>query len=291
MRDYRQLVPTTQEWTFDGFDGQRVARTWPAGQARYLALLCHGYGEHIGRYEDVARTLTEHGGTVCGVDHVGHGKSAGERVMIEDFDQVVGDFHVLADRARADHPGLPVLLIGHSMGGLIGTRFAQRYTEELAGLVLSGPVLGRWDIVSDLLAHDPIPATPIDPQTLSRDPAVGKAYQDDPLVWHGDFRRPTLLALQSALDKINNDGPLGDLPTLWIHGEDDQLVPIGATREGVARVRSVHLAQHTFPGARHEVFNEINRDEVLAVVTRFIDATVAAPRKPDRRGPIRPSTR
>jgi alpha-beta hydrolase superfamily lysophospholipase len=261
----------SREWTYDGHDGTRVARTWPNSDARYVALLCHGYGEHIGRYEHVADHLAEHGAVVHGVDHVGHGKSDGERVLVDDYEQVVSDFHLLGEHAAESDPGLPVVLIGHSMGGMIAARYAQRYRDELAALVLSGPVLGRWDAAAALLALEEIPDTPIDPDTLSRDPAVGKAYVDDPLVWHGKFRRTTLEALARCVDTISAGGDLGDLPTLWVHGENDQLVPIDGTRTGIERLRGSRFREHVYPAARHEVFNETNRDEVLRDVTRFVD--------------------
>jgi alpha-beta hydrolase superfamily lysophospholipase len=264
-----------QEWTYDGHAGELTARTWTGAQPpRYVALLCHGYGEHIGRYEHVADALVGHGAVVHGVDHVGHGRSTGERVLIGDYEQVVSDLHELAARTR--EPGLPTVLIGHSMGGMIAARYAQRYGSDLAALVLSGPVLGRWDIATGLLAHDEIPDTPIDPATLSRDPDVGSAYAADPLVWHGRFQRTTLEALVACLDRIRADGALGDLPTLWVHGGDDQLVPIDGTREGIEVLRGARFEERILPGARHEIFNETNKDEVLAEVTAFVDRTLGA---------------
>jgi alpha-beta hydrolase superfamily lysophospholipase len=265
----------SREWSYDGHDGVRVARTWPNPDARYVALLCHGYGEHIGRYEHVADALVGHGAVVHGVDHVGHGKSDGERVLVEDFEHVVGDFHLLGEHARDSDPGLPIVLVGHSMGGMIAARYAQRYGLELSALVLSGPVLGRWDAVTALLAMEEIPDTPIDPAMLSRDPTVGKDYTDDPLVWHGRFRRTTLEALARCLDTINAGGDVGELPTLWVHGEDDQLVPVAGTRSGVQMLRGDHLTERIYPQARHEVFNETNRDEVLHDVLRFVDDALA----------------
>jgi alpha-beta hydrolase superfamily lysophospholipase len=265
-------VSDSQEWTFAGHAGELTARTWPRPGARYAALLCHGYGEHIGRYEHVADALVRHGAVVHGVDHIGHGRSTGERVLIADFEPVVSDFHEFATRVR--NPRLPTVLIGHSMGGMIAARYAQRYGHELAALVLSGPVLGRWDAAAGLLAQDEIPDTPIDPDTLSRDPDVGKAYADDPLVWHDRFKRPTLEAIVACLDRIRADGPLGALPTFWVHGDADQIVPIDATREGIDALRGVVFEEKVYPGARHEIFNETNKDEVLADVTAFVGRAV-----------------
>ncbi|MBA3234108.1 MAG: alpha/beta hydrolase [Propionibacteriales bacterium] len=260
-----------EDWTFAGDDGQRVARTWTNDEPRYVALLCHGYGEHIGRYEYVADTLAGHGAVVYGADHVGHGKSHGERVLIDDYERVVEDFHHLTQRAGEEHPDLPTVLIGHSMGGMIAVRYAQKYGDELAAVVLSAPVLGRWDVVTRLLPLDEIPETPIDPETLSRDPEVGQEYAADPLVWHGKFKRGTLQALATTLSTIDQAGSLGELPTLWLHGSADQLVPIDGTQAGIERIRGPRLDKRVFDGARHEVFNETNRDEVLQTVTAFID--------------------
>lgn len=246
------------------------------GEARYVALLAHGYGEHIGRYEHVAAALLAHGAAgVYGPDHMGHGKSAGERVLVEDYEEIVTDLHAVEEMARADHPDLPVVLIGHSMGGMIAARYAQRYGAGLAALVLSGPVLGRWTPVTSLLDHDEIPYVPIDVSTLSRDPEVGRVYADDPLVWHGPFKRTTIAALARCLETINAGGRLGSLPTLWVHGEDDRLVPVPETRWGIERIRGDDLTEIIYPGARHEVFNETNRDQVLEDVTAFVDRALA----------------
>lgn len=261
------------EWTFEGDEGTRVARTW-RHESRYVALLCHGYGEHVGRYEYVADTLVKHGAVVYGVDHEGHGRSDGERVLITDFEALVDDFNSLDETARGQNPGLPVVLIGHSMGGTVAARYAQRYGRTLAAVVLSGPVLGSWEVLPQLLAMDEIPETPIDPAALSRDPAVGRDYAEDPLVWHGAFKRPTLEALQACIDSITEHGALGDVPTLWLHGEADQVVPMDRTAEGIQKLRGPNFQQKVYPEARHEIFNETNKDEVLADVTSFIDEQI-----------------
>jgi alpha-beta hydrolase superfamily lysophospholipase len=75
----------------------------------------------------------------------------------------------------------------------------------------------------------------------------------------------------ACLDRIREHGPLGALPTFWVHGEDDQLVPLDGTREGIEALRGVVFEEKIYPGARHEVFNETNKDEVLGDVTAFID--------------------
>ncbi|PWI14018.1 lysophospholipase [Streptomyces sp. Act143] len=248
-----------------------VVREWPNERPRYLALVVHGYGEHIGRYEELAGVLVAHGAAVFGPDHRGHGKSAGERVLVGDFEDVVTDVHAVADLARAAHPGTPLVMVGHSMGGLIAARFAQRYGAELTALVLSGPVIGDWYLPRRLLALDEIPDTPISPDSLSRDPAVGAAYAADPLVWHGPMKRPTVEAFERTLETVAKGGDVGRLPLLWLHGDDDRLVPLPGSRAGVERLDGGALTERIYPGARHEVFNETNRAEVFADLTRFLE--------------------
>ncbi|MEU0738945.1 lysophospholipase [Streptomyces sp. NPDC006134] len=263
-----------REHVLTGTRGRITAREWPHPAPRYVALLVHGYGEHIGRYEEVAGVLAGHGAAVFGPDHTGHGRSAGERVLIEDFEEVVTDVHAVADLARTAHPDLPLVLIGHSMGGLIAARYAQRHPERLTALVLSGPVIGDWELPRRLLALDEIPDTPISPAALSRDPAVGAAYAADPLVWHGPMKRPTLESFVRTLETVAKGGGVGPLPLLWLHGDDDRLVPLPGSRPGVERLADGHLTERIYPGARHEVFQETNKAEVFADLTRFLDGVL-----------------
>jgi alpha-beta hydrolase superfamily lysophospholipase len=256
--------------TLQGSEGRISIRAWPNGSARHVVVIAHGYGEHIGRYQHVARWLLSRGASVWGPDHMGHGLSAGERALVKSFEHVVDDLERVAGMARRAHPELPVVLIGHSMGGMIATRYAQRYGAALAGIVLSGPAVGRMEALAQMSALPEIPDVPIDPTVLSRDPAVQEAYARDPLVYHGPFKRQTLEAIQAVLAAID-DGPLfGDLPTLWLHGADDQLVPIAGVRAGLQQLRGSDFTERIYAGARHEVFNETNQDEVLNDVSSFI---------------------
>jgi alpha-beta hydrolase superfamily lysophospholipase len=262
---------TSKTYDFDGVDGRIHVTTWAGDEdPRFVALLAHGYGEHAGRYEHVAAMLVGLGAVVYAPDHLGHGRSAGEPALVEDIEVLVSDLHTVADQARADHPDLPVALLGHSMGGLIATRFAQRYGDELAALVLSGPLIGGNPAFELLLGMDPIPDIPIDPSILSRDPAVGAAYAADPLVYHGPFHRATVLAFAGSVERVAAGGSLGALPTLWIHGSNDQLVPYEVTAEAFERIEGTSLRHTAYEGAAHEVFNETNSDEVLAEVAGFL---------------------
>ncbi|HEX8084182.1 MAG TPA: alpha/beta hydrolase [Solirubrobacteraceae bacterium] len=263
-------MATRTESEVQGARGRIVVHEWRGEDPRFVALLSHGYGEHAGRYEHVAQRLVAEGAAVYAPDHLGHGRSEGERVHVDDGEDFSADLHRVAEKARAEHPGLPVVLIGHSMGGLIATRYAQRHPGELQALVLSGPAVGGAPELEMLLTLEPIPEVPIDPAVLSRDATVGQAYMDDPLVWHGPFKRSMLQALVTAVNAVAEGPSLGDVPTLWIHGEDDQLVPLAATRPAIEKVKGPNFEEKVYPGARHEVFNETNSEEVLDDVVAFV---------------------
>src|SRR3954454_14443638 len=166
---------------------------WSAAHARCVVLIAHGYGEHAARYEHVARRLVEDlGAAVYAPDHRGHGRTDGATGTVADGEAITADLHDIAIAAQAEHPGLPVALIGHSMGGLIATRYAQRFGGELAARVVSGPAMRAnhelaplavpaparppTPAYAPLLAMPPIPDAPIAPPVLSRAPAVGQAY-------------------------------------------------------------------------------------------------------------------
>lgn len=268
---------TSTETTFAGTQGMISARRWEAENPRYLVLLAHGYGEHAGRYEHVAAALVADGASVFAPDHAGHGRSEGPRATVTDVEGIVSDLHAVSELAVEDHRGLPIVLIGHSLGGIIATRYAQRYGSELAALVLSGPVIGGNPQLLGLIDMDPIPDIPIDPAILSRDPAVGEAYAADELVHHGPFARETLVTIKEAVETIAAGPTLGGLPTLWLHGEEDQLAPYEATAPAIEQIKGSALEAKVYPGAQHEIFNETNKDEVIGDVLEFVGRVVAQP--------------
>ena len=260
------------ELELDG--GRIVVHHWENDDPRYVALIAHGYGEHARRYDHVADRLVASGAVVYAPDHHGHGRSQGERALVTGVDVLSDDLHRVRELAQREHPGLPVVLIGHSMGGLIATYYAQRRGEGLSSLVLSAPAIGRNPEIEALITMDPLPDVPIDPGVLSRDPEVGRAYAEDPLVYHGPFKRTTLEAFGAALQAVAAGGKLGPYPVLWIHGAEDQLVPIEGTWEMLALLRGDRFEDKVYEGARHEVFNETNRDEVIGDVVAFIERSL-----------------
>jgi len=248
--------------------GRVQVRRWPVDKPARLVVLVHGYGEHIGRYEHVARALNAAGSEVVGPDHVGHGRSPGEPALVEDFEAIVDDLRAVVEDARGE---LPVVMVGHSMGGLIAARYAQHHRKDLAGLVLSGPAVGLGPVFEDWLAAPEPPSDPIDGAVLSRDLSVGEAYAADPLVYHGGWKRPTLEAFVAADAAIAAGPGFGDLPLLYVHGEDDQLVPVALARPVVERLAGPDSQLRVIDGARHEVFNEVGWEETVGLVAAFAE--------------------
>jgi alpha-beta hydrolase superfamily lysophospholipase len=130
-------------------------------------------------------------------------------------------------------------------------------------------------VIEGWLAAPELPADPIDVAVLSRDPAVGEAYAADPLVWHGGWKRPTLEAFVAA-DRAIAEGPsFGDLPLLYVHGGDDQLVPVALARPVVERLAGPDSEVHVMEGARHEVFNEFGKEQTIDLVADFAERVTA----------------
>jgi alpha-beta hydrolase superfamily lysophospholipase len=251
--------------------GRVQVRRWNAENPQRLVVLVHGYGEHIGRYEHVAKALVERGCEVVGPDHIGHGQSSGEPALVEDFEPIVDDLRAVVEHARGE---LPVVMVGHSMGGLIATRYAQRHGEDLAGLVPSGPAIGIGPVLDSWIENPP--SDPIAGEALSRDPAVGEAYANDPLVYHGGWKPATLQAFADA-DKAIAAGPdFGALPLLYVHGAEDPLVPVDLARPVVERLAGPDSELQVIAGARHEVFNELDQDETIALVADFAERVTPA---------------
>ena len=261
---------------FEGFvqgsEGTVFYRRWDAqGSPRRIVQIVHGYAEHGGRYAHVARALTARGAVVYADDHLGHGRSEGERALITDFEHVVEDLHTVSEIARAGHPGIPLILVGHSMGGLLSGRFAQRWPTEVAGVAFCGAVIGDWQWARDVLTEPELPHIPFDPLALSRDPAVGAAYAEDPLVYHGQYKRGLLEAEVVALDAFQRDISGLAMPVLFLHGTDDPFVPSSRSLQAVRDMPTEDVTVHLIDGGRHEVFNEINRDEVIGYLTEWVD--------------------
>jgi alpha-beta hydrolase superfamily lysophospholipase len=263
------------EALFDGSEGKIFYHRWdPVDPPTRIVQIVHGYAEHGGRYAHVAAALATRGAVVYADDHIGHGRSDGERALITNFDHVVDDLHTLSHIAKSDHPGLPLVLVGHSMGGLLSGRFAQRWPDEVAGVAFCGSVIGDWRWAREALALPELPPYEFNPLDWSRDPAAGASYAADPLVYHGQYKRGLIEAEVEALDQFAANIDKLTMPVAVFHGTADPFVPYQRSVQAVNDMPTDDVTIHLYEDGRHEVLNDSNRDEVISDLSAWID-TVA----------------
>lgn len=273
------------EGTFQAFDGETIHhRSWvPDGDLRSVVILVHGLGEHAGRYGHVAEALVAAGHGVFALDHRGHGKSSGKRAYVKSYDEFMRDLAQFRRMVEAEHPGVPVVMLGHSMGGNLVMGHVLGNQDGLAGIVLSGPALQVGDDFSpvqlkvfSLLAKVAPGLRPqgLSADAISRDPAVVEAYRNDPLVFTGKISAGLGAALIGAMQSFPARYPELHLPILLLHGTEDQLADIAGSRALEAAATNADVTAHYYEGLYHEVFNEPEQDRVLADLVGWLDSIV-----------------
>jgi alpha-beta hydrolase superfamily lysophospholipase len=259
---------------FDGRRGRIFHDSWlPDDEARCAVLVLHGYGEHLGLYDPLARRLVTDGHAVHAFDAVGHGRSDGERAVLTSWDHVVDDACTLIGLVRTRHPASPVVVVGHSGGAVTATLLALREPHAAEALVLSAGPLCPQDWINAELATGASEIGGGDPtEFLSAHPDYVHALLHDPLTWKGGFRREMLLALRETWPEVASALAAGRLtrPVLVVHGEADPVVPVEHSHRVVAQLPRGAL--RTFPGDLHDVLNEHDRDAVHDVIAEFVNA-------------------
>jgi acylglycerol lipase len=244
----------------------------PDGDVRGIVVLLHGYGEHLGLYEALGRRLARDGHAVHALDAVGHGRSDGDRALIASWDHYVDDARQLANLAADRYPGRPLVIVGHSGGGAAAFLLALRSPGIAQALVLSGAPLR----VLDWVDADDDAEVDVDPSEMfSTHPEYVHALMHDPLTWHGGFRPETVRALVDAWPEMAAGLAEGrpDVPVLFVHGEEDPIVPVADARANAASLPQARLS--AFQGDLHDVLNEHDRDVVHETVAAFVNASVA----------------
>ena len=269
----------------DGFftsaQGGRIFwQQWlPSSVPRAILLVVHGLAEHGGRYANLVDHFVPRGFAVCAHDHPGHGQSDGPRVYVRRFADLTDALDRHVERIQAEHPGLPVFLIGHSFGALIAARFLLDRQDAFTGAVLSGSLVKIPDHVSSLtvtISHILSTLIPkaglvgIDPSGVSRDPAVVRAYVDDPLVYHGKTTARLGCEMLKGMQQVTAGASRITLPLLILHGGEDRLVDLAASHMLHAQVGSTDKDLIVYDGLHHEIYNEPEHPTVLADVEAWI---------------------
>jgi alpha-beta hydrolase superfamily lysophospholipase len=277
------MTITRAEHSFDGVDGVRIVYdVWtPDTPPRGVVILAHGLGEHARRYDHVATRFGREGLIIYALDHRGHGRSGGKRVLVKDISEYTGDFDTLVGIAAKEHPGLTRIVLGHSMGGGIVFAYGVEHPDDYDLMVLSGPAVAAQLAVSPLLGWvaktmgtiaPGLPLQALDASAVSRDPAVVNAYNSDPLVYHGKIPGGVARALLTVGETMQQRAPSLTAPLLVVHGSDDRLIPVEGSRQLVAAVGSSDVELKIYPGLFHEVFNEPEQEQVLDDVVSWINA-------------------
>lgn len=293
---YRTSITTAPDGT------ELCTYTWePKGEPRAIVQIAHGMAEHAGRYDRLAQRLTDEGYVVYAHDHRGHGGTAIEardHGYFADEDgwwTVVDDIRAVGARAQDEHPGLRRVLLGHSMGSFLSRSYAMKYGDDIDALVLSGTGAGPGLLgkVGSLIAtveskvrgprakstlmntlsfgeyNKAFKPNRTEFDWLSRDPDEVDAYIADPLCGEV-FTTGFYIDMLGGLDLVNDDKNVArvrsDLPIYLFSGSMD---PVGDAGKGVKAVRAQFeragvrdVTMRLYPDGRHEMFNEINRDEV-----------------------------
>jgi alpha-beta hydrolase superfamily lysophospholipase len=271
------------EGSFEGSGGLSLfRRSWLCDSPERVLVLVHGFAEHSGRYEDLGAWFAARGCAVHGYDHRGHGRSQGARNFVVGIGDYLDDLGVLLEIVASEHPGMPVTIVGHSMGGLVSLAFAQERKPDIASLVTSGPALvlgpamGGAKLVLLRLLRRLVPrmllSSGLQSGGLSHDPEVARLYDADPLV---DTRMtPGLgVAMTDAIKRTAGGGAEIEVPLLMLHGGDDPLCsPNGSQTffDGLPAGAAPPSAIHIYPGLFHEIFNEPEKQEIFETVLGWV---------------------
>jgi alpha-beta hydrolase superfamily lysophospholipase len=256
-------------------------QVWLAPHPAAVLIVVHGFGEHSSRYAVIAQQFATQGVTVYAFDLPGHGRSPGARGQVCSIDQLAWDVICFGQQVAAREPDQPLFLLGHSLGGAITTRTVMllhdcqlpataQLRHSLKGLILSAALLGlraespftHW-LVPLLGRYSPnLPLVRLNSRWISRDPAVVRAYESDPLVYHSKMTAKTIAAIFTAISAIHTHWHLIQVPLLILHGTADRLVPPDGSQWLYEQAGSANKQIQLYEGLYHELLNEPEKEAI-----------------------------
>ncbi len=263
-------------------DGTGIfVRPWtPEGELKAVIVQVHGQGEHTERYQHVADYFNPKGYALLGFDHRGHGRSKGARGHIPSYESLMEELDIIMDKAKELYPDVPVILYGHSWGGNIAANYLIRRQPDVRGAILTG----SWFELPDTQKPSAFMATlakvmnviypafaeenKIDVSGLSTDVKVQQKYTNDPLV-HGKISAGAFVKSTKAAEYALANASKVNVPVLILHGGDD---PVTASAGSKAFADAIGDAAELkiYPGMRHEIHNEVEKQTVLQDMYDFI---------------------
>lgn len=276
------MAKPTRSSSFVGECGVRIHwQCWlPEATPRAVVVIAHGVSEHADRYSHVAARLVGEGYGVYALDHRGHGRSGGRRAVIDRLERAVADLDTLIRLTRAEQPNRKLFLLGHSMGGGLSLEYALEHSDRIDGLILSAPSAAlesasTFELVAGRVLSAVAPGVgvfPVDSSTISRDPAVVRAYDEDSMVFHEKLPARTVAELAAAIQTFPERTPGLRVPLLVMLGTADALVPPDAGRMVHERAGSPDKRLIEYEGLYHEILNEPEQDRVMDDLVEWLDA-------------------
>ena len=272
--------------TADGLD--LSVRQWKdAGVPhQWTFVMSHGLGEHSGRYQPFAEWFTPLGATIYALDHRGHGQSGGARGDAPSLKALLDDLDMVVVRARQESGG-PVVLFGHSFGGLLAIAYALDRPDRIDRAVFSAPLLvvkakvPAWKMAAARVLPRVAPrlsmSNEVDADVLSHDPEIGKAYRADPLV-HNRLSAGMYGDTIARGEEFIAQAPELRVPFLLLHGRDDLIVDPAGSQRFFARATAPDRALLLYPGMYHEIFNELEHEKVFADIESWLTGQMDADR-------------
>ena len=270
----------TFDWKWKAQDGVELsARGWKPAAPKAVVVLVHGHGEHIERYQHVARAFADAGYAMQAFDLRGHGKSAGQRGHTPQYDSLMNDITDFVQDAQKRYPGLPVFLYGHSMGGNLAINYVLRFPQGLKGVIATGPWLKlafeppAAQVFAVKLLNNLAPSMSIesnlDTSGLSHDADIVKKYQTDPLV-HGKVSFRLFSGITTAgIWALEHASDL-KIPMLLMHGSGDKITSAPASQEFAQKAGKL-VTLRVWEGLYHEIHNEPEKAEVIQSMIAWMD--------------------
>ena len=273
------------ERSFEGMGGLKIAaRSWhPEGAVRGNIILIHGFNSHSRYMAWPAEQFAGSGFAAYALDLRGRGKSEGERFYVEEFSDYLGDVDKLVEIARAENPGAPVLVLGHSAGGVIASSYVFEHQDKIAGLICESFALdvGLPNAAALLIKGISHIAPHLHLYTLkneifSRDPAVVAAMNSDPLIANESQPAETSAELIKAAERLKENMPNFNVPVLIIHGTDDKATRYQGSQLFYDTVGSTDKTLKLYEGGYHDLLNDIIKEEVMTDILAWVNERIPA---------------
>ena len=272
-----------REETVKSGDRGIFVRSWTPGDARAVVVLVHGFNSHSGYYIRTGEALAARGFAAYALDLRGRGRSDGDRFYIDSMSEFVQDVATVVSLAKLRHPGLPTFLLGHSAGGVVSCLYVLEHQDELAGFIcesfafqVPAPdfAIAALKGLSHLAPHAHV--LKLHNEDFSRDPAMVRAMNDDPLIANETQPTRTVAELARADERLRTEFPSITLPLLVLHGTADKAAKAGGSQIFYDSAGSTDKTIELYQGHYHDLLNDIGHEEVLGDIIEWIEAHVSA---------------